>query len=75
VTANVIDPTPAEPPTEGDDVTVATGPALDVVTVLLAQIGSRTFLTNHELFSKFPELEPETEELARIYADLEANGI
>jgi len=75
MTANVIDPVPAEPPSGDDDVAAATGPALDVVTVLLAQIGSRTFLTNHELFSKFPELEPETDELARIYADLAANGI
>ena len=48
---------------------------IDVVAVLLAQIGQRTFLTNHELFSKFPDLEPETEELAKIYAGLAANGI
>jgi RNA polymerase primary sigma factor len=48
---------------------------LDVVAVLLSQIGNRDFVTTHEIFTAFPDLEPETEELARIYADLDAHGI
>ncbi|MFM8304838.1 MAG: RNA polymerase sigma factor RpoD [Actinomycetota bacterium] len=55
----------------------AAGPetTINVVEVLLAQIGQRTFLTYHELYSKFPDLEPDTEQLAKIHADLAANGI
>ena len=54
---------------------IARAPKIDVVAVLLAQIGQRTFLTNHEIFTAFPDLEPETEELGRIYSDLAAHGI
>jgi RNA polymerase primary sigma factor len=50
-------------------------PRIDVVSVLLAQIGDRTFITEHEIFTAFPDLEPETEELARIYSDLGGHGI
>ena len=50
-------------------------PKIDVVAVLLAQIGQRTFLTNHEIFTAFPNLEPETEELAQIYTGLAEHGI
>src|SRR5215510_2872582 len=50
-------------------------PRIDVVTVLLAHVGDRTFITTGEVFAAFPDLEPETEELAEIYAGLSARGI
>ena len=50
-------------------------PRIDVVTVLMVHVGDRTFITTGEIFAAFPDLEPETEELAEIYAGLAARGI
>jgi len=48
---------------------------IDVVAVLLTHVGDRTYITTGEVFAAFPDLEPETEELAEIYAGLDARGI
>ena len=50
-------------------------PRLDVVAVLLTHVGDRTFITNGEIFAAFPNLEPDTEQLAEIYAGLNERGI
>ena len=50
-------------------------PRIDVLSVLLLHVGDRTFITTGEIFAAFPDLEPETEELAQIYAGLSARGI
>jgi RNA polymerase primary sigma factor len=50
-------------------------PKIDVVSVLLVHVRNRRFITTGEIFAAFPDLEPETEELARIYEELAARGI
>jgi RNA polymerase primary sigma factor len=50
-------------------------PRIDVITVLLTHVGDRSYITTGEIFAAFPDLEPETEELAEIYAGLSARGI
>jgi RNA polymerase primary sigma factor len=50
-------------------------PRIDVLSVLMAHVGDRTFITTGEIFAAFPDLEPETEELAGIYTSLSARGI
>src|SRR5262245_42103041 len=50
-------------------------PRIDVLSVLLLHVGDRTFITTGEIFASFPDLEPETEELAQIYTGLGARGI
>ena len=50
-------------------------PKIDVVAVLLTHVGDRTYITTGEVFAAFPDLEPETEELAEIYSGLATRGI
>jgi RNA polymerase primary sigma factor len=45
------------------------------VTELLARVRDRGFVTTGEIFAALPDLEPETSELAAIYADIRAQGI
>ena len=55
--------------------TDADAPAIDVMSVLMAHVGERTYITTGEVFAAFPDLEPETEELAAIYFGLSERGI
>jgi len=69
--------TPADEPAS-DPVTDDANPGeprLDVITVLLAHVRDRSFITTGEVFAAFPDLEPETEELAAIYSGLAARGV
>ncbi|MFA5886003.1 MAG: RNA polymerase sigma factor RpoD [Acidimicrobiia bacterium] len=50
-------------------------PKIDVVAVLLTHVGDRTYITTGEVFAAFPDLEPETAELAEIYSGLAARNI
>jgi RNA polymerase primary sigma factor len=50
-------------------------PAIDLVEVVVAKIGDRDFVTQHEIFAALPDLEPETEELASLYTGLTTRGI
>ncbi len=45
------------------------------IDVLLARVKERGFVTTGEIFAALPDLEPETAELAAIYASMEANGV
>jgi RNA polymerase primary sigma factor len=56
-------------------VTSSEAPKIDVVSVLLVHVRNRRFITTGEIFAAFPDLEPETEELARIYEELASRGI
>jgi RNA polymerase primary sigma factor len=49
-------------------------PAEDV-DALVARLKGRDFVTTGEVFATMPDLEPETSELAGIYAQLESRGI
>ncbi len=59
------------------DGTVAPAPdqAGGGIDALLARVRDRGFVTTGEVFAALPELEPDTAQLAAIYADLEANGV
>jgi len=52
-----------------------TDPFDGVMADLVALVGERDFITHHEIFSAFPDLEPETADLARIFDELTARGI
>jgi RNA polymerase primary sigma factor len=47
----------------------------DDLDVLVARVRERGFVTTGEIFAALPDLEPETSELAAIYAMMEARGI
>jgi len=62
------------------------GPALDLapgvvaadrngIGAVLGRIRERGFITAGELFAAFPDLEPDTEELRRIYETIEMQGV
>ncbi len=65
---------PTTPEADGK-VGPAAPPAVGSVDDLVARVRERGFVTTGEVFAAFPELEPETEQLAAIYASLEASGI
>src|SRR5262249_13974998 len=67
--------TAAEVPLDDQSGVPSDVPRIDVLSVLLAHVGDRTFITTGEIFAAFPDLEPETEELAEIYAGMSARGI
>src|SRR4051812_7391014 len=50
-------------------------PATSHIDELLAGITERGFVTSGEIFAAFPDLEPETAELAEIYETIRARGI
>ena len=45
------------------------------IDALVARVKERGFVTTGEIFAALPDLEPETAELAAIYAGMERNGI
>jgi RNA polymerase primary sigma factor len=45
------------------------------IDALIVRVKERGFVTTGEIFAALPDLEPETAELAAIYAGMEANGI
>ena len=61
--------------TNAEATTETTGrPATDVDD-LLARVKERGFVTTGEIFAALPDLEPETAELAAIYAGIRAQGV
>ncbi|MFZ4516328.1 MAG: RNA polymerase sigma factor RpoD [Acidimicrobiia bacterium] len=60
------------PDAPGDSVDAA---ASADVAALLERVNSRGFVTTGEIFAAFPDLEPETFELAAIYTAIRARGI
>jgi RNA polymerase primary sigma factor len=63
-------PVPAEPPVAAPGDT-----STEDIDALVARVKDRGFVTTGEIFAALPDLEPETAELAAIYAGMEANGI
>jgi RNA polymerase primary sigma factor len=65
--------------TEAEQDAVAEGaPAADVtdeIAALLARCRERGFVTTAEIFATFPDLEPATGELSKLYTTIEASGI
>ncbi len=45
------------------------------IEALIARVKDRGFVTTGEIFAALPDLEPETAELAAIYASMESNGV
>ncbi len=45
------------------------------IDALIARVKDRGFVTTGEIFAALPDLEPETAELAAIYASMERNGV
>jgi len=54
---------------------VAGGPTSGDIAALLAGVRERGFVTTGEIFAALPDLEPETAELAAIYANIRASGV
>jgi RNA polymerase primary sigma factor len=54
---------------------VGDGPSPDGLDDPLARFKERGFVTSGEIFAAFPDLEPDTGELAAIYAGIKARGI
>ena len=75
--AHVTDPEPdiVPIPLPEPAVAVATDASSEDIDALIARVKERGFVTTGEIFAALPELEPATEELAAIYAGMEANGI
>ena len=75
--AHVTEPEPDIVPIPLPDAVVAVVPAASAedIDALIARVKERGFVTTGEIFAALPDLEPETEELAAIYAGMEANGI
>ena len=65
------DPIPVPPASA-----VATSSASpDDIEALIGRVKERGFVTTGEIFAALPDLEPETAELAAIYASMESNGV
>ncbi len=74
--ANVIEPKPDAGPVPPDPaVAVPADASSDDIDALVARVKDRGFVTTGEIFAALPDLEPETAELAAIYAGMERNGI
>jgi RNA polymerase primary sigma factor len=65
------EPTPVAPATTVAP--VAASP--NDIDALLERVKERGFVTTGEIFAALPDLEPETAELAAIYASMERNGV
>ena len=50
-------------------------PIDDVVAAVVAGVGDRDYVTQHEIFAAVPDLEPETADLEALFAALTARGI
>src|SRR6478752_9679586 len=66
------DPIPVPP---ASAVATSSGASPDDIDALVERVKERGFVTTGEIFAALPDLEPETAELAAIYAGMEANGI
>jgi RNA polymerase primary sigma factor len=51
------------------------GASPDDIEALIGRVKERGFVTTGEIFAALPDLEPETAELAAIYASMESNGV
>lgn len=60
---------------ESDGVGVDGPSADELIDEMVASVKTRGFITSGEIFAGLADLEPETEELAAIYAGLKARGI
>jgi RNA polymerase primary sigma factor len=68
--------TPAAVPSDGStDVTSDTASRDGGVDALLTRVKERGFVTTGEIFAAFPGLEPETSDLAAIYAAISSRGV
>ncbi|MGZ6977107.1 MAG: RNA polymerase sigma factor RpoD [Acidimicrobiia bacterium] len=56
-------------------VTIPPDASSEDIDALVARVKERGFVTTGEIFAALPDLEPETAELAAIYAGMERNGI
>jgi RNA polymerase primary sigma factor len=65
-------PVPSDAPAEANPEAVSRD---DGVAALLARVKERGFVTTGEIFAAFPGLEPETADLAAIYAGISAQGV
>jgi RNA polymerase primary sigma factor len=63
-------PVPVEPAAA-----LPTDASSEDIDALVARVKDRGFVTTGEIFAALPDLEPETAELAAIYASMERNGI
>jgi RNA polymerase primary sigma factor len=61
--------------TNADAATAASEVPGDAVDELVARVRERGYVTTAEIFAALPKLEPETEELAAIFARVEAAGV
>jgi RNA polymerase primary sigma factor len=61
--------------TNSDAATAASEMPVDAVDELVARVRDRGSVTTGEIFSALPKLQPETEELAAIFARIEASGL
>jgi RNA polymerase primary sigma factor len=76
VDAHVTEPNPDIVPSPPDPVVAIPGPASsEHIDALVERVKERGFVTTGEIFAALPDLEPETAELAAIYAGMERNGI
>jgi RNA polymerase primary sigma factor len=77
VDAHVTEPEPDIVPIPLPESVVAVAPdaSTEDIDALIARVKERGFVTTGEIFAALPDLEPATEELAAIYAGMEANGI
>jgi RNA polymerase primary sigma factor len=56
-------------------VATSSGASPDDIEALIGRVKDRGFVTTGEIFAALPDLEPETAELAAIYASMESNGV
>jgi RNA polymerase primary sigma factor len=66
---------PASAPVTTAPDAVAPDASSDHIDALVERVKERGFVTTGEIFAALPDLEPETSELAAIYAGMERNGI
>ncbi len=66
------DPIPVPP---ASAVATSSGASPDDIEALIGRVKERGFVTTGEIFAALPDLEPETAELAAIYASMESNGV
>src|SRR3979490_580386 len=67
-------PLPAAVPSAESIPADAPGDEPDTLTGVVAMIRERGFITTGELFAAFPTLEPDTDELRKLYEAIEARG-
>ena len=74
--AQMTPPEPAPVPVvPASTVVSSSGASPDDIEALIGRVKERGFVTTGEIFAALPDLEPETAELAAIYASMESNGV